>query len=74
MFGRKNKSLQFLLSYLSSLPAGDPAAISAFGIDYATKQCQELLQQGVVGLHIYTMDRSSAAVEIVSRLRSDGLL
>jgi len=54
---------------LAALPAGDKAALEAFGIDFAARQCAELLQAGVPGLHIYTMDRSEAAVGIVERLR-----
>ena len=59
---------------LSALPEDDREALNDFGIDFATAQCQELLKAGVVGLHIYTMDRSSSTVGIVNRLRADGLL
>ncbi len=59
---------------LAALPAGDQKALLRFGIDFATEQCRELLQAGVVGLHFYTMDRSQAVSAIVSRLRQEGLL
>ena len=59
---------------ISALPEGDRDALQAFGIDFATRQCAELLEAGVPGLHLYTMDRSASAVGIVNRLRSDGLL
>jgi len=59
---------------LNALPEDDKQALLDFGIDFATDQCRELLRAGVVGLHIYTMDRSSSAVGIVNRLRSEGLL
>ena len=59
---------------LSALPDGDKPALAAFGIDFAVRQCTELLQAGVPGLHIYTMGRGEAAVGIVERLRSEGLL
>ena len=59
---------------LAALPAGDKKALSAFGVDFAVAQCRGLLQQGVPGIHLYTMDRSKSVVEIVTRLRDEGLL
>ena len=57
-----------------ALPEGDKDALIEFGVDQATKQCQELLEAGVPGIHIYTMDRSKSTVQIVNRLREKGLL
>ncbi len=59
---------------LAALPEGDTEALLNFGIEFAVGQCQGLLEAGVPGLHIYTMDRSKSTVEIVNRLRNDGLL
>jgi methylenetetrahydrofolate reductase (NADPH) len=59
---------------IDSLPENDIQALHQFGIDFAVEQCTELIQSGIVGLHIYTMDRSSSAVGIVNRLRDLGLL
>lgn len=59
---------------IAALPADDPEALLNFGVEFAVGQCQELLNAGVPGLHIYTMDRSQSARGIVNRLRSDGLL
>jgi methylenetetrahydrofolate reductase (NADPH) len=59
---------------IAALPEDDKAALNEFGIEFATAQCKELLAAGVIGLHIYTMDRSSSTVGIVNRLRDDGLL
>ena len=59
---------------IAALPEGDKEAIGNFGIEFAVGQCKELVKAGVPGLHIYTMDRSSSAVGIVNRLRSDGIL
>ncbi len=59
---------------IAALPEGDTAALVAFGIDYASQQCAELLKAGVPGLHIYTMDRSKSAVGLLNRLRGEGLL
>ncbi|MCK5421969.1 MAG: methylenetetrahydrofolate reductase, partial [Deltaproteobacteria bacterium] len=55
-------------------PPDDKEALENFGIDLATRQCSELIKNGVPGIHIYTMDRSKAALEIVRRLRKEGLL
>lgn len=59
---------------LAQLPEDDKEALAQFGIEFATAQCVELLEAGVPGLHIYTMDRSQAAVGIVNALREHGLL
>jgi methylenetetrahydrofolate reductase (NADPH) len=59
---------------IAALPEGDTEALAVFGIDFAARQCRELLEAGVPGLHIYTMDRSRAPAGIVNRLRGEGLL
>ncbi len=59
---------------LAPFKEGDKDALLAFGIEFAYRQCAELLQAGVPGLHIYTMDRSVSTVGLVNRLRADGLL
>lgn len=59
---------------LARLPEGDKDAVAAFGIDFATDQCRELLRAGVPGIHIYTLDRSSSAIAITERLRVEKLL
>lgn len=50
----------------------DQSSITAFGIDYATTQCQELLRSGVPGLHFYTLNQSLATRQIFSNLRGLG--
>jgi methylenetetrahydrofolate reductase (NADPH) len=59
---------------IEALPEGDKGALTAFGIQFAANQCAALLEAGVPGLHIYTMDRSTSTVGIVDRLRAEGLL
>jgi methylenetetrahydrofolate reductase (NADPH) len=59
---------------IAALPENDKEALLAFGIEFGTRQCEELLQAGVPGLHFYTMDRSPSSVGIVQRLRELGLL
>lgn len=38
------------------------------GIDYAIRQCADLLQNGVDGLHIYTMNKPDVAKQIVKNI------
>ncbi|MDP6108312.1 MAG: methylenetetrahydrofolate reductase [Candidatus Brocadiia bacterium] len=59
---------------LAALPEGDKDALVAFGVDFAASQCRGLLEAGVPGLHIYTMDQSRSTVGIVKQLREEGLL
>lgn len=59
---------------IAALPEGDTEALLDFGIDFATRQCAELIEKGAPGVHIYTMDRSKSAVGIVGNLRDQGLL
>jgi methylenetetrahydrofolate reductase (NADPH) len=59
---------------LAALPEDDKQALNDFGIEFAVRQCTDLIKNGVIGLHIYTMDRSKSTAGIVNRLRKDGLL
>jgi methylenetetrahydrofolate reductase (NADPH) len=46
----------------------DTASIKAFGLDVITDLCEQLRSVGVPGLHFYTMNQSSAVLEIARRL------
>ncbi|PSL04257.1 5,10-methylenetetrahydrofolate reductase (NAD(P)) [Haloactinopolyspora alba] len=46
----------------------DPEGFRAAGIDAVTKICERLLAEDVLGLHFYTLNRSTATREIVDRL------
>ncbi len=46
----------------------DDAAVAEFGVNYATRQCADLIANGVEGLHFYTLNKSHATVEIVQNL------
>jgi len=48
--------------------ADDPARFEAAGIQYATEQCQELIDNEVDGIHFYTLNKSTATLEIARRL------
>ncbi len=53
---------------LDELGDNDEAA-TEFGIEYATRQCEELLRAGVPGLHFYTLNKSHATVQVLKNLR-----
>jgi methylenetetrahydrofolate reductase (NADH) len=56
-----------LRSKLDELGANDEAA-AEFGIEYATRQCEELLRAGVPGLHFYTLNKSRSTVQVLKNL------
>jgi methylenetetrahydrofolate reductase (NADPH) len=43
-------------------------AVLQYGIDYATRQCEELLREGAPGLHFYTLNKARSTTEIVTNL------
>jgi len=56
-----------LLSELERL-GDDDEAVSQFGIDYATRQCEELLREGAPGLHFYTLNKVRSTSEVMKNL------
>jgi methylenetetrahydrofolate reductase (NADPH) len=46
----------------------DAAGFRAAGLDLVTQLCERLIAEGVSGLHFYTLNRSTATREVVSRL------
>ncbi|HVJ46033.1 MAG TPA: methylenetetrahydrofolate reductase [NAD(P)H] [Luteolibacter sp.] len=47
---------------------GNPQAVERVGIHYAAQQCAHLLDQGVDGIHFYTLIKSHATREIYASL------
>lgn len=48
----------------------DRAEVQKIGVDHATRQCEELIEAGCVGVHFYTLNRSLATRRILENLRS----
>ncbi len=47
----------------------DPKAQFEIGVEYAIRQCNELLQEGVPGIHFYVLNKSEACERILEALQ-----
>jgi methylenetetrahydrofolate reductase (NADPH) len=46
----------------------DDEAVTQFGIEYATRQCEELLREGAPGLHFYTLNKARSTTAVITNL------
>lgn len=49
--------------------AEDKESLFKFSVDYASVQARELLEKGAPGLHLYTLNRSRAAIAILRNVK-----
>lgn len=75
------KSAKFMLSLGGPIPGkfmldleteherGGNEAVRRFGLEYATRQAQELIDGGAPGVHLYTLNQAGACLEIVDNLK-----
>ncbi len=48
----------------------DPEAVAQLGMYHASRQCEDLLRNGIAGLHFYTLNRSTATRAIFQEVKS----
>ncbi|HJT23234.1 MAG TPA: methylenetetrahydrofolate reductase, partial [bacterium] len=51
----------------------DKEKVAQVGIEYATRQCEELLREGAPGIHFYVMNKSRSVKAVLENLKAKGL-
>jgi methylenetetrahydrofolate reductase (NADH) len=46
----------------------DDAAAAEFGVEFATKQCEDLLRSGAPGIHFYTLNKAASTLRVLKNL------
>ena len=67
-------SLPFKLAAELDNRRGDPASVLQLGIAHATAQCIDLVLNGAPGVHFYTLNRSTAARQVLTAIRASGVV
>ena len=61
--------------YLARLEAandqGGADAVRELGVEYAREQCRDLIARGAPGVHLYTLNKAQACIDIVKGLKLD---
>jgi methylenetetrahydrofolate reductase (NADPH) len=52
----------------------DKEKVARAGIEYATHQCEELLENGAPGIHFYVMNKSTYVTAVLERLKGKGFV
>ena len=48
--------------------SGDDEGCAKFGVEFATRQCEELIREGVPGIHFYTLNKVPSTAAIMGNL------
>jgi methylenetetrahydrofolate reductase (NADPH) len=56
------------------LGEGSDEEIVPRGVEYAAAQCRDLIDNGVAGVHLYTLNKSVSSVKVTQALRASGHL
>jgi methylenetetrahydrofolate reductase (NADPH) len=67
-------SLPFRLAAELDRRRENQQAVMQLGVAHATAQCIELLQCGAPGVHFYTLNRSTATMQVLTALRTIGFV
>ncbi|MDB5102411.1 MAG: metF [Fibrobacteres bacterium] len=59
-------------SMVAFLSDGKPEDVARRGVDFATEQCQDLLKNGIAGIHLYSLNQSPSSARITENLRGLG--
>ncbi len=64
-----NCSIPETLQKKLELYKDSPEDLKKFSIEFSTKQCEDLIQNGVKGLHFYTLNQSDATFQILWEIK-----
>jgi methylenetetrahydrofolate reductase (NADPH) len=56
-----------MMTKLEALADNDEA-VTQYGIEYATRQCEELLRAGAPGIHFYTLNKTRSTTQVLKNL------